>query len=408
VTAGRPSSEVGDRVVPSAAVYLDYAATTPLDARVLAVMTPYLTDVYGNPSSMYRLARDSRRALDSARDHVAECLGASSAEILFTSGGSESDNAALKGVAFAHRLRGHVVTTQIEHHAVLNAAEFLERLGMDVTYVTPDASGTIDPDAVGRAITADTVLVSVMHANNEVGTIQPIEEIGHITRAKRVPLHVDAVQTAGAQDISVDQLGVDLLSLSAHKFYGPKGVGALYIRRGTTCWPLVHGGGQERGRRAGTENVAGIVGLAEALSLAVGDARSRAEHLSALRDRVIDRVRRIIGARLTGHPERRLPNNASFVFEGLSGESLLLALDRRGIMVSTGSACTSGSLEPSHVLRAIGLPDELSRGSLRVTVGSRTTEADIDRFLTELVPILERLHETEGPPTLPALETRAG
>jgi cysteine desulfurase len=408
VTQGHLGSEAAESVTPPPAVYLDHAATTPLDARVLAAMEQYLTSVYGNPSSMYRLARDSRRALDTARDCVAECIGARSAEIVFTSGGSESDNAAIKGVAFAHRVRGHVVTTQIEHHAVLHAANFLERLGMNVTHVAPDASATIDPDAIGRAIRPDTVLVSVMHANNEVGTIQPIEEIGRITRARRVPLHVDAVQSAGTLDLSVDRLGVDLLSVSGHKFYGPKGVGVLYIRRGTTCWPLIHGGGQERGRRAGTENVAGIVGLAEALRLAIGDAPSRDARIATLRVRLIDRVRALAGVQLTGHPERRLPNNASFVFDGLSGESLLLALDRRGIMVSTGSACTSGSLEPSHVLRAIGLSDGVSRGSLRVSLGKDTTDADIDRFLRELPPIVDRLRQTEMPRLPNALETQAG
>jgi cysteine desulfurase len=389
-------------------MYLDHAATTPLDPRVLAVMEPYLTEVYGNPSSMYRLARDSRRAIDLARDCVAECLGARSAEIVFTSGGSESDNAAIKGVAFAQRMRGHVVTTQIEHHAVLHATEFLERLGMTVTHVAPDGAGSIDPDAIGRAIRPDTILVSVMHANNEVGTIQPIDEIGKITRARRVPLHVDAVQSAGTLDLSVDRLGVDLLSLSGHKFYGPKGAGVMYVRRGTTCWPLVHGGGQERGRRAGTENVAGIVGLAEALRLALGEAPSRDTRIAALRDRLVDHVRAIPGVQLTGHPNRRLPNNASFVFDGLSGESLLLALDRRGIMVSTGSACTSGSLEPSHVLRAMGLADGVSRGSLRVTLGTDTTDADVNRFLRELPPIVDRLRQTDDAPSPNVPDSQAG
>jgi cysteine desulfurase len=373
-------------------VYLDHAATTSVDARVVDAMAEYQTGTFGNPSSMYRIARETRRAIDGARDRVAERLGARSAEVVFTASGSESDNLALKGVAFARGLRGHVITTQIEHHAVLGSAEFLEKLGVSVTYVAPDASGTIDPDAIGRAISPDTILVSVMHANNEIGTVQPIEEIGRITRSKRVPLHVDAVQTAGVYDLAVDRLGVDLLSLSGHKFYGPKGTGALYVRRGTVCWPLVHGGGQERGRRAGTENVGGIVGIAAALDLARDEATLSERRLTRQRDRVIDDVLRSIeGVRLTGHPTNRLPNLASFCFADVSGESLLLALDQRGIMVSTGSACTSGSLEPSHVLRAIGLPDELSQGSLRVTVGRRTTDDEITYFLQELCDVVARL-----------------
>jgi cysteine desulfurase len=373
-------------------VYLDHAATTPVDPRVVDAMAEYQSAAFGNPSSIYRLARETRRAIDNARDRVAERLGARSAEILFTASGSESDNMALKGIAFARGLRGHVVTTQIEHHAVLGSAEFLEKLGVRVTYVAPDPSGSIDPDMIGRAIAPDTMLVSVMHANNEIGTVQPIEEIGRITRIKRVPLHVDAVQTTGVFDLVVDRLGADLLSLSGHKFYGPKGVGVLYIRRGTACWPLVHGGGQERGRRAGTENVAGIVGLAAALDFARTAAIETERQLTRRRDRIIEEVTRSIpGVRLTGHPTNRLPNLASFCFADVSGESLLLALDQRGIMVSTGSACTSGSLEPSHVLRAIGLADELSRGSLRVTVGKGTTDDEISYFLGELRGIIARL-----------------
>jgi cysteine desulfurase len=404
-----------DRVAatPSTAqapLYLDYAATTPVDPRVADAMAVYQSAAYGNPSSMYRFARDTRRALDAARDRVADLLGARSAEIVFTAGGSESDNFALKGVAFAHRLTGHIITTQIEHHAVLNSAEFLEKFGVRVTYVAPDVTGTIDPDAIGRAIADDTILVSVMHANNEIGTIQPIEAISRITRARRIPLHVDAVQTAGVLDLSVDRLGVDLLSVSGHKFYGPKGVGVLYVRRGTVCWPLIHGGGQERGRRAGTENVAAIVGLAAALDFARAEQSDTTPRLTRLRDRIIDEIGRSLPrVHVTGHPTHRLPNLASFCFEDISGESLLLALDQRGIMVSTGSACTSGSLEPSHVLQAIGLSERLSRGSLRVTVGNRTSDDDVTRFVHhELRTIVERLRSTGAPTAAAAPKTMAG
>ncbi|HLH74417.1 MAG TPA: cysteine desulfurase family protein, partial [Chloroflexota bacterium] len=328
------------RPIVETLTYLDHAATTPLDPRVTAAMEPYWSTVYGNPSSMYQLAREARRAIDTARDEVAGLLGARAAEIIFTSSGSESDNFAVKGVAFAQRDHGrHIITSQVEHHAVLHATEFLEQLGFEVTYLPVDQFGMVDPDAVARAIRDDTILISIMYANNEVGTIQPIEEIAKVTRARGVPFHVDAVQAGGALDLSVDRLGVDLLSLSGHKFYGPKGTGALYIRRGTSCWPLIHGGGQERGRRAGTENVAGIVGFATALKLAQSERNANNQHSQRLRDRLIAGILGSIpGVRLTGHPDRRLCNNASFVFEGVSGESLLLALDRRGIMASTGSA----------------------------------------------------------------------
>ncbi|HEX5417650.1 MAG TPA: cysteine desulfurase family protein [Chloroflexota bacterium] len=373
----------------SSEIYFDHAATTPLDRRVYEAMAPYLETSYGNPSSVYRLARVSRAAVDGARDLVAEVLGARGAEVIFTSGGTESDNAALKGVAFA-RPGGHVITTRIEHHAVLHSAQFLERLGHPVTYLPVDQFGVVDPDAVGRAIRPDTALISVMHANNEIGTIQPIAEIARVARARKVPLHVDAVQSAGALPIEVDALGVDLLSLSGHKLYGPKGTGVLYIRRGTVFWPFLHGGGQERGRRAGTENVAGIVGMAEALRLANTEHEARNQITRGLRDRLIAGVRRTWPtARLTGHPDLRLPNHASFVLPGVSGESLLLALDQRGIMASTGSACTSGSLEPSHVLLALGLEPSLAEGSLRLTVGHRNTEAEVEQFLGVLPRVLD-------------------
>lgn len=376
-------------------VYLDHAATTPLDPRVLEAMLPYLTQVYGNPSSIYQLAREARRAIDQARDTVAEILGAHPAEVIFTASGSESDNLALKGVAFAHRARpAHLVTSQVEHHAVLHAAQFLEKLGVQVTYLPVDRYARVDPDDVGRAITSDTILVSIMYANNEVGTIQPIEEITRVAHARGVPVHVDAVQAAGLLDLSVNRLGVDLLSLSGHKFYGPKGTGILYVRRGTSCWPLIHGGGQERGRRAGTENVAGIVGLATALRYAEEERDARRRDLQRRRDQLISGILdRVPGSQLTGHPTDRLPNNASFCFEGISGESLLLALDQHGVMASSGSACTSGSLEPSHVLTAMGFPPDLAASSVRLSLGRSNTDAEI-RLVLDLLPrLISRLRE---------------
>lgn len=391
-TAGRVSSRSNQ------IIYFDHAATTPLDPRVFEAMRPYLGENFGNPSSMYRHARLARRGLDDARAEVAEILGARPAEVIFTGSGSESDNFALKGVAFAHQGQGgHIITSRIEHHAVLHTVEFLERLGYRVTALPVDQHGLVDPDAVGRAMQPDTILVSIMIANNEIGTIEPIEEIARIARARKVPVHADAVQAAGARDLSVDRLGVDLLSLAGHKFYGPKGTGVLYIRRGTVCWPLIHGGGQERGRRAGTENVAGIVGLATALRLAQDERDARNRHSARLRDRIIDGVLRTIpDARLTGHPTQRLSNNASFCFPGVSGESLLLALDQHEIMASTGSACTSGSLEPSHVLIALGLPADLAAGSLRVTLGKDNTDAEVDEFLRLLPDLIARLRSIEA------------
>lgn len=379
-------------MISASPIYFDHAATTPLDPRVLGAMRPYLAEAYGNPSSMYQLARIARQGVDRARDDVAEILGARPAEIIFTGSGSEGDNFAIKGVALAHRSGGHLITSQIEHHAVLNSLAFLERLGYAVTYLPVDQSGLVDPDAVARALRPETILVSIMHANNEIGTIQPIQEISRITRARRIPFHVDAVQSAGYLDINVDRLGVDLLTISAHKFYGPKGVGALYLRRGTVCWPLIHGGGQERGRRAGTENAAGVVGLATALRIATEEQAERNRAIRILRDRLIQGVlEKVPAGRLTGHPARRLPNSASFAIEGVSGESLLLALDQQEIMVSTGSACTSGSMEPSHVLRALGLPENLIQGGLRLSVGHENTVEEVDRFLQVLPACVERL-----------------
>ncbi|MGE5592110.1 MAG: cysteine desulfurase NifS [Betaproteobacteria bacterium] len=374
-------------------VYLDNAATTKPRQEVVEAMLPYLGGKYGNPSSIYGIGREARAALDEARDMVARILGADSGEIIFTGSGTEADNAAIKGVAFANRDRGdHIITSAIEHHAVLDSAKRLEKRGFRVTYIPVDSYGMVDPSDVEAAITDKTILISIMHANNEVGTIEPIEEIARIAKEHGVYFHTDAVQTAGHIPIDVNRLGVDLLSLSAHKFYGPKGIGALYVRRGVRMERYLDGGGQERNRRAGTENVAGIVGLARALELAVSEMEGEAGRVSQLRDRLIRGVMdRISHVRLNGHPTRRLPGNASFCFEFIEGESLLLNLDMLGVCASSGSACTSGSLEPSHVLLAMGIPHEVAHGSLRLTLGRYNTEEDVDYVLEHLPGIVAKL-----------------
>ncbi len=375
-------------------IYLDHAATTPVRPEVVEAMLPYFTERYGNPSSIYGLGREARQALDRARDTVADILGCRPAEVLFTSCGSESDNLAIKGVAYACRDRGnHIITTQVEHHAVLHTCEWLERYaGFEVTYLPVDRYGVVDLAALEAALTDRTVLVSVMLANNEVGTIQPIRAIADLVRPRGIFLHTDAVQGGGALPLDVEALGVDLLSLSGHKFYAPKGVGILYVRQGTPLLPQMQGGGQERNRRAGTENVPYIVGVATALRLAVEELPSTTARLTYLRDRLIQGVlAKVPGAHLTGHPTERLPNNASFVFEGVEGEALLLSLDQQGICASTGSACTSGSLEASHVLKAMGLPTVLAQGSLRLSLGHSNDEDQIDRVLEALPGAVERL-----------------
>lgn len=374
-------------------IYLDHAATTAVHPAVMEAMLPFFTEKYGNPSSIYAPAREARKALDWAHDTVAEILGVSPTEIVFTGCGSESDNLALKGVAFARKQKGsHIITTQIEHHAILHTCEYLEkRFGFRVTYLPVDQNGTVDLDALEKALTPDTTLVSVMYANNEVGTVQPIKEISGIVKAHNVTFHTDAVQAGGSLDLNVDRLGVDMLSLSGHKFYGPKGVGVLYVRKGTTYWPQQHGGGQERGRRAGTENTAGIVGFATALKLAYDSLESNNAHAARLRDMLIEGITKIPSSQLTGHPTNRLPNSASFVFEFVEGESILLSLDMLGIGASSGSACTSASLEPSQVLKAMGIPIERAHGSLRLTTGTDNTEEDISRVLEVLPGIIERL-----------------
>lgn len=375
-------------------IYFDHAATTALDARVLEAMLPYLTTEYGNASSIYTLGRHAMQAVDSAREEVADILGCRPTEVTFTGNGSESDNLAIKGVAFTSQKKGnHIITSPIEHHAVLHTCQYLERFGFKTTYVPVDGYGRVDPDDVGRAISDQTILVSIMYANNEIGTIEPIAEIGRICRARKIPFHVDAVQAGGSLPIDVRELNADLLSLSAHKFYGPKGVGILYARQGVRLLPQLQGGSQERGKRAGTENVAGIVGATTALRLAYEDLPQVMPRIIALRDRLIAGIVTIPGSQLTGHPTERLPNNASFVFEGVEGESILLNLDLLGIAASTGSACTSGSVDPSHVLLAMHLPVELAHGSLRLTLGKDNTDEDVDTILAALPGIVEKLRQ---------------
>ena len=375
---------------------MDHAATTPVDPRVVEAMLPYFSQKYGNASSIYSLGREARQAIEDARRTVADILGCDPKEVIFTSCGSESDNLAIRGVAFAQRHRGkgnHIITSPIEHHAVSHTVEQLEKyFGFEVTYVPVDRYGMVDPDDVGRAIRDDTVLISIMYANNEVGTIEPIAEIGEIARQRGIPFHTDAVQAGGALDLNVDRLKVDLLSLSAHKFYGPKGIGVLYVRQGTPLLPMQTGGGHERNRRAGTENVPYIVGLARALEIAYDELESNNRRIRRLRDRLIEGVlSRIPEAELTGHPTQRLPNNASFVIKYVEGESILLNLDMMGVCASSGSACTSASLEPSHVLLAMGIPPEVAHGSLRLTLGRENTEEDVDYVLEVLPPIVEKL-----------------
>jgi cysteine desulfurase len=367
-------------------------------------MRPYWSELGGNPSSVYQWGRQARRAVDEARSTVAAILGARPQDIIFTSGGTESDNAAIKGVAFASRKRGnHIITTAIEHHAVLHTCQWLEQFGFETTYLPVDRFGLVDPAAVEAAITERTMLLSIMYANNEIGTIEPIAEIGQIARRHRIPFHTDAVQAGGVLDLDVKRLGVDLLSLSAHKFYGPKGVGLLYVRSGTPWQPQQQGGAQERDRRAGTENTAGIVGLATALKLAHDEQAQNTAHLQALRDRLIDGVlNRIPDTQLTGHPTQRLPGCASFVFSHVEGESILLSLDVRDIAASSASACTSGALEPSHVIQALGVPPESARGSLRLTVGVENTVEEIDAVLDVLPQAIETLRAMSPAYTPPA------
>ena len=374
-------------------IYLDHSATTKLKKEVLDTILPFLTEQYGNPSTIYTLGREAKKAIDSAREQVAKAINAQPNEIYFTSSGTESDNWAIKGVAYANKQKGkHIITSNIEHHAVLHTCEFLEKEGLEITYVPVDNEGILDLEQLKKAIRPDTILISVMLANNEIGTIQPIREISQLAKEHGIYLHTDAVQAIGSIPVDVDDLGVDLLSLSGHKIYGPKGVGVLYVKTGTKISPFIHGGGQERGKRAGTENVANIVGIGKAIELATQDIQAYSTHLQELRDMTIEEILKTIPhSRLNGHREKRLPGNVNISFEYIEGESILLMLDSKGISASSGSACTSGSLDPSHVLLAIGLPHEIAHGSLRLTFGEENTKDDVKYLLEVLPPIIERL-----------------
>lgn len=377
-------------------IYMDYAATTPVAKEVLDDMMPYFTEIYGNASSIHAAGREAKKAIDKARMQVQHALHADKPEeIVFTSGGSESDNMALLGAAQTYRKKGnHIITTSIEHHAVLHTCEYLERNGYQVTYLPVDEYGFVKPEQVEAAITPSTILISVMMANNEIGTIEPIADIGAIARRRNVIFHTDAVQALGAVDIDVNTMNIDLLSLSAHKIYGPKGAGALYVRKGVKIPPLIRGGAQERNLRAGTENLASIVGFGSAIERAVSGMQENNRRLTGLRDQLIDGLlEKIPKSRLNGDRRKRLPNNFNMCFRYIEGEALLLTLDLQGICASSGSACTSGSLDPSHVLLAIGLPHEIAHGSLRLTLGESTTKEDVDTVLRELPGIVARLRQ---------------
>lgn len=374
-------------------IYFDHSATTPVDKDVAAVMVEYMTEKFGNASSIHSYGREARKALDEAREQVAALIGATANEIFFTSGGTEGDNLALMGVAFANRKKGnHIITSAIEHHAVLHTCEYLEKHGFTVTYLPVDEYGMVSVDDVAKAITDKTVLITIMFANNEVGTIQPVKEIGRLAREKGVYFHTDAVQAVGNYPIDVADMNIDLLTMSGHKFHAPKGAGALYVRRGVRIQSIQHGGGHERNLRAGTENVPGIVGLGKAAEIARRDMAKKVTYLTGLRDRIIAEITaKVPHVKLNGHPTQRMPGNVNFSFHFVEGESLLLNLDLKGIAASSGSACTSGSLDPSHVLLAMGLSHEVAHGSLRITLGRDNTTADVDYLLEVLPQIIDRL-----------------
>ncbi len=375
-------------------IYFDHSATTPCDKEAAAAALEYMTEKFGNASSIHSFGREARKAIDEAREKVAALIGAASAnEIFFTSGGTEGDNLAIKGVAFANRKKGnHIITSAVEHHAVLHTCEYLEKLGFTVTYLPVDEYGMVRMDDLRKAITDKTILISIMLANNEVGTIQPVQEIGRLAREKGIYFHTDAVQAVGNYPINVQEMNIDLLTMSGHKFHAPKGVGALYIRRGVRIDAVQHGGAHERNMRAGTENVSGIVGLGKAAEIATRDMAKKVVYLAQLRDKIISEVMaKIPHVKLNGHPTERLPGNANFSFLYVEGESLLLNLDLKGIAASSGSACTSGSLDPSHVLLAMGLTHEVAHGSLRITLGRDNTMEEVDYFLEVLPEILDRL-----------------
>jgi len=376
-------------------IYLDHAATTYVKPEVMEAMLPYFSKNYGNASSIYSIGRDSKRAIEEAREKVAAALGAQSKEIYFTGSGTEADNWAVKGVAYANRHKGnHIITSSIEHPAIMQTCKYLESDGFEVTYLPVDENGFVTPEQVRDAIKDNTILITIMFANNEIGTIQPIAEIGKVAREKKVIFHTDAVQAVGNIKINVNDMNIDLLSLSGHKFYGPKGVGALYIRKGVRIASFIHGGHQERGRRASTENVPGIVGLGKAIELATANIDEYNKKLIQLRDRTIKEIEeKIPFVKLNGDRHKRLPGNVNFSFRFIEGESLLLMLDMEGIAASSGSACTSGSLDPSHVLLAIGLPHEIAHGSLRLTFGDENTQEDVDRLMEVLPRIVQKLRD---------------
>jgi cysteine desulfurase len=391
-----PRAIVGEFAIRNSSIYLDHSATTPVDPRVREAMLPYFGEIFGNPSSLHRFGQRALAAVDEARRTVAEILHAQPRDIVFTANGTESDNLAVRGIAFANRGRGnHIITTPIEHHAILNTCAQLEReFGFEVTRVPVNRHGVVDPEDIRRAITDRTILISVMYANNEVGTIEPLTEIAKLARSRGVYLHTDAVQAGGYLDVDVEKLGVDLLSLGAHKFHGPKGVGVLYIRPGVKILPMQTGGSHEGGRRAGTENVPYIVGLAKALQIAKSERETTNARLRAQRERMIEGLLESIpGAELTGHPAGRLPGHAGFVIPGAVGDEMVFALDLAGIAVSTGSACTAGSLEPSHVLAAMGYAPDLARGALRVTLGRGNTDEEVQYALQAIPETIERVRK---------------
>ncbi|MFT8348196.1 cysteine desulfurase NifS [Clostridium saccharoperbutylacetonicum] len=374
-------------------VYMDYSATTYVKPEVLEEMLPYFTQKFGNPSSFYGISRETKKAIDKAREQIAKALNCLPEEVYFTGGGSEADNWAIKGVASAHRNKGnHIITTKIEHHAVIHTCEYLEKNGFEVTYLDVDEEGFVRLEDLKNAITDKTILVSIMFANNEIGTIEPIKEIGEICREKKIFFHTDAVQAIGNVPVDVKEMNIDMLSLAGHKLYGPKGIGVLYIKKGIKIDNLIHGGAQERNRRAGTENIASIVGLGKAVELATENLEEHMSELTALRDKLINGLLEIPYTKLNGpRGDKRLPGNANVCFRFIEGESILLSLDFKGVCASSGSACTSGSLDPSHVLLAIGLPHEIAHGSLRLSMGEGSTEEDVDYVLEVVPPIIERL-----------------
>ncbi len=374
-------------------IYLDHAATTPVDTEVVQAMLPYFTDRFGSASTLYSIGKDGKNAVEEAREQVARLINARPEEIYFTSGGTESDNWAITGAAFANESKGnHIITSQIEHHAVLETCQFLEKHGFEVTYLPVDADGLIDPDDVKQAITDKTILISIMHANNEIGTIEPVEEIGRIARERKIIFHTDAVQSTGSIPIDVDTIGCNALSMSGHKLYGPKGVGAMYLRKGTKINRFMHGGAQENNRRAGTHNVPGIVGLGKAAEIALATMADTSKELTKFRDTLIEGIlQKIPDVKLNGHRTKRLPNNVNASIDGIEGESIILLLDMHGICASSGSACTSGSLDPSHVLLALGMKHEQAHGSLRLTLGRENRDWDVKNVLEALPVIVDRL-----------------